>query len=95
MAKLTFIAEFQVDASWVADGFNPDDEDALSMLAHRLPHANIGAELKARVLVPVDQKKAAKLMGYASLEEMNAEREKEGNKPLKPVFLLKWKGLTK
>lgn len=81
MAKLKFVVEFQVDESWVADGFNPDDDRAKSMLAHSLPYAD-GSELKARVLIPIDQKKAAKLMGYASLGDMVKERKKAGEQDL-------------
>lgn len=82
MAKLKFICEFEVDETWVADGFNPDDEDAHSMIAHRLPHAT-GGEIKGRVLVPIDQEKAAKIMGYLSLRAMNAARKKDGDAPIR------------
>lgn len=39
-----------VDDSWVADGFNCDNDRALSMLAHDLQFAHIGTELSAKVL---------------------------------------------
>lgn len=90
MAKLKFLVEFEVDESWVADGFNPDDERAKSMLAHTLPHAH-GSELKARVLIPIDQEKAAKLMGYASLKAMINERKEDGDQIMKPVPMVRWK----
>lgn len=77
MAKLTFIAEFSVDESWVVDGFNPNDDDALEMLNHRLSMA-YGHELKARILKPIDQEKAAKLMGYKDAKEMHKVYRKEG-----------------
>lgn len=77
MAKLKFIVEFSVDSSWVADGFNPTDEDAQSMIAHRLPHAH-GSEVKGRILQPIDQEKAAKLQGYESVKAMHKDAEKQG-----------------
>lgn len=86
MPKLTFIAEFSVDASWVVDGFNPNDDDALAMLNSRLSMA-YGHELKARILQPIDQEKAAKLMGYKSAKEMHAVYRKEGRQiPRKREF---------
>ncbi len=45
-----WVVEFEVAECWVADGFNPDDDDVLTMLATRLGWANIGRELGARVL---------------------------------------------
>lgn len=89
MAKLKFVCEFEVDESWVADGFNPDDERAKDMLAHTLPHAH-GSELKARVLVPIDQEKAAKLQGYDSLKAMLADRKKRGEQVMKVRPMPAW-----
>lgn len=86
MPKLTFIAEFSVDASWVADGFNPNDDDAREMLGNWLSSA-YGHELKARILQPIDQEKAAKLMGYKSAKEMHRTYRKEGRQiPRKREF---------
>lgn len=41
--------EIQVERSWVADGFELDNDRAHDMLASTLPHA-LGFELKAKVL---------------------------------------------
>lgn len=41
--------EIEVDAIWVADGFDLTNERALDMLAHDLGYANVGTELRAKV----------------------------------------------
>lgn len=73
MSKMKFTIEFAVDESWVADGFNPDNEDALTMLSRRLPYA-FGHELRAKVVKKIDQRKAAKLQGYASVKAMGSAK---------------------
>jgi len=81
MAKLKFTVEFEIDESWVADGFNPDDDQAKEMLARRLAYAQ-GHEMRARVIKPIDQSRAAKLMGYGSVAAMNKVRKKDGDQLL-------------
>lgn len=52
MAKRTFkwTVEFEVDETWVADGFDLDDESAAALLLEgRLSHA-YSHEVKARVV---------------------------------------------
>ena len=44
-----WIIEIEVDPSWVADGFDMDDERAKEMLAKELPYA-FNYEIAARVL---------------------------------------------
>lgn len=50
MKKFKWTVEFEVDETWVADGFDLDDDRALTMLARDLRHAHIGSELDARVI---------------------------------------------
>jgi len=49
MAKLKWTVEFEVDASWVADGFNLTDERARDMLSNEIPYARPD-ELCAKVV---------------------------------------------
>lgn len=63
MSKLKWTVEFEVSPTWVEDGFDLTDEDALDMLAHRLPWANIGLELNARVVARPDAAAVANLTG--------------------------------
>jgi hypothetical protein len=59
---------YGVNAVWVADGFNLDDERAHSMLAHDLSHA-YGHELEAEVLHAPDPREVAGEQGYETVEE--------------------------
>jgi hypothetical protein len=68
MAKLKWTVEFSVDETWVADGFILTDERALDMLSHDLGWANIGTELRAKVIKAPDPEKIAKLQGYKTVE---------------------------
>jgi hypothetical protein len=62
--RLKWTVVFEVDESWVADGFNMTDERALDMLANDLQYANIGTELGARVIKAPSQKKIRKIQEY-------------------------------
>lgn len=64
MSKLFWIVKFSVDKTWVADGFDLTDERALDMLSNDLRYANIGGELKAKVLKAPKKKVIRTLQGY-------------------------------
>lgn len=55
--------EFQVDETWVADGFELTDERALEMLQNDLTYA-YGHELKAKVISAPDKEAIRKAQGY-------------------------------
>jgi len=55
--------ELQVDSTWVADGFDLDNERAHEMLAKYISHA-YNTELKARVLTKPARKLIRKAQGY-------------------------------
>jgi hypothetical protein len=61
--------EFQVHETWVEDGFDLTDERALDMLAHDLSYANIGTELKAKVLDAPSPMRIKKAQGYPVAEQ--------------------------
>lgn len=56
--------EFEVDEIWVADGFELTEERALEMLAHDLGWADMGTELKAKVIKSPSPKAVRKAQGY-------------------------------
>lgn len=58
-----WVVEFIVAESWIADGFNLDDERAKAMLAETLHYA-YNTELDARVLKSPDPKAIRKAQGY-------------------------------
>lgn len=63
--KYSWVVRFDVDPTWVADGFElSKDEQAKSMLETRLPFA-YGSELGAKVLNRPDPEAVAKEQGYA------------------------------
>ena len=64
--KLKWVVEFYVDETWVADGFDLDDERALDMLANDLQWATIGTELDAKVIKRPDQRLINKLQGIVN-----------------------------
>ena len=47
---LKFTVEFEVDARWIADGFDLTDERAGTMLEQALPFANSETEIRAKVV---------------------------------------------
>lgn len=64
MAMLKWTVEFEVDESWVADGFTLTDERALDMLSHDLQWAIVDTELSARVVKAPSEDRIAKLQGW-------------------------------
>jgi hypothetical protein len=62
--RYKWTVQFEVDAVWVADGFDLDDDRALAMLAADLSYANIGTELGAKVVKAPDPKAIRKEQGY-------------------------------
>lgn len=58
-----WVIEIEVEKSWVADGFDMDNERAHAMLATTLPYA-YNTELKARVIKRPDPKAIRKAQGY-------------------------------
>lgn len=73
MAKLKWTIEIEVDETWVADGFNPNDGWVQDMMMDRLSWAN-GSEVGGRIVKAPDQEKVAHLQGYESAAQMNATR---------------------
>lgn len=63
MAFLKWTIEIAVHDSWVADGFDMDDERAKEMLNSNLPYA-YGHELKAKVIKRPLKSVIKKLQGY-------------------------------
>ena len=61
-----WVLVWDVADRWVADGFDPDDQAALEILAGRLGFANVDRELRAGVARAPDREVVAKLMGYKS-----------------------------
>lgn len=59
--KLKWIVKFEVDECWVADGFDLDNDRALDMLSCDLQYANIGTELRAKVIKAPSKKVILKL----------------------------------
>lgn len=74
--KYKWVVEIEVADTWVADGFDLDDDRAHKMLAEHLPYA-YGHELKARVLKAPDPDAIAKEQGYSCA----AQREIVTRKP--------------
>ncbi len=63
MAKLKWVVRFEVDESWVADGFNLTKERAHDMLARAIGGA-YNHELKAVIVERPLAKTIRKLQGY-------------------------------
>jgi hypothetical protein len=63
MARFKWTVEFEVDETWVADGFDLTDERALQMLANDLSYA-YGHELGAKVLKAPKPEAVRKAQGY-------------------------------
>lgn len=62
--KFKWTVEFEVDESWVADGFDLTDERALDMLSGDLTFAHIDSELGAKVIKAPDAKAIRQIQGY-------------------------------
>lgn len=58
-----WVVEFQVEQTWVEDGFDLTDERAKRMLAYDLQSA-YGSELKAKVIDAPQPEVIAKAQGY-------------------------------
>ncbi len=63
MARQKWTIEIEVDDTWVADGFDMDDERAHIMLHEHLPWAR-DHELEARVTKAPNPNVIRKLQGY-------------------------------
>jgi hypothetical protein len=72
--RLKWIVEFEVDESWVADGFELTNERASDMMSEALPYA-YGPEHSARVLHAPEPDLIATIQGYKSAAD-RAERDK-------------------
>lgn len=62
MKWFKWTVEVSVEQSWIADGFDLDNERAKAMLAKTLPYAN-NAELRAKVITKPDRKLIRKAQG--------------------------------
>ncbi len=67
MAKFKWVVEFEVDETWVADGFNLTKERAFDMLQHDLSFA-YEHELKASIIKAPSNTSIAKVQGYKTVE---------------------------
>ncbi len=65
--RFKWTVEFSVDASWVADGFDLDDDRAKDMLNHDLTGA-YGHEIGAKVLKAPDPARIMRVQGYTEAE---------------------------
>jgi hypothetical protein len=74
-ARYRWTVEIEVDAVWVADGFDLDDRSANDMLQNRLSWAR-GSEVKARVIASPDPEDVAKEQGYKSATDRKARKGK-------------------
>ena len=63
MANFKWTVEFEVDESWVADGFDLTDERAKQMIENTLPHA-YGSETKAKVISAPEAQLIKRTQGY-------------------------------
>lgn len=63
--RFKWVVEFEVDLTWVEDGFDLTDERALNMLSHDLSYAHIDTELGAKVLKAPKAMDLAKARGEA------------------------------
>lgn len=67
--------KFRVNATWVADGFNLDDDRARSMLEGDLDYA-YGWELDAKVVKAPDPQHIAWEQGYDRADETKKRKKK-------------------
>ena len=73
MTKLKWTVEFEVDVTWVADGFILTSARALDMLSRDLRYADIGTELSAKVVQAPDPALIAQLQGYDTVNDCLGE----------------------
>lgn len=67
--KFYWTVEFGIHETWVADGFDFRDEQALEMLSKRLPYAFTETELSAEVVSSPDLDHIAKEQGYKGKDD--------------------------
>jgi hypothetical protein len=68
----TWVVEFKVSPTWVADGFDLTEDRAMEMLSSDLAHAMDGTELGATILSAPDPERIARLQdGREDLEASN------------------------
>jgi hypothetical protein len=72
----TWTVKLSVHKSWVADGFNLDDDRAHDMLANDLQSAR-GHELKAQVIATPDPEQIAKVQGYENAVAAGLKKPKK------------------
>ena len=61
--KFKWKVEFEVDETWVADGFEMTEERAKLMIENSLPYS-YPAEKKVKIISSPDYKKIQKVQGY-------------------------------
>jgi hypothetical protein len=61
--RFKWVVEFEVDESWVADGFDLNDDRAHEMI-HRYVSYSYGHEVSGKVLRAPDPKAIRKAQGY-------------------------------
>lgn len=71
MKRFSWTVRFEVDETWVADGFELTDERALAMLRKDLSYA-YDHELGAKVLKSPDADRIAVAMGYENAKARGA-----------------------
>ena len=80
MKKFKWVVEFEVDESWVADGYDPDDEQMKEMLAQRLSGA-YNHEIDAKIIKRPTDKSIVKAQGYGTaVEEYKFRNWKDGRR---------------
>ena len=63
MKRYKWTVVFEIDETWVADGFDLTDERAQDIIAHALPYA-YGHELGAKVIDAPDPNDIRRAQGY-------------------------------
>ena len=67
MKKFTWIVEFTIDPSWVADGFELTEERAKEMIENELPHSYFH-ETSVRIIKAPREDLIKKEQGYLPAE---------------------------
>lgn len=77
MAKFKWTVEIEIDETWVEDGFDLEDDDAVADMikGSRLGYAT-SQEVKSKVLKRPPDELVAKAMGYGTVKEYLAQRSK-------------------
>ncbi len=73
--RFKWTVEFEVDALWVADGFDLDDERALEILGSELGYACMSTELAAKVIAAPPRSQVLQVQGY--YREAQAAKQSE------------------